>query len=806
MRPKPFAARIALLALALALSAAVAAAGPAKKGPTPAAAAGELVRSWLVLGPAAAPLPAFHDAEVRGYGVRDLLEAAPSSDPLASPAAGDEESWLPGATLAWRRVETGPDGLAALDSGGEPGKVPAVARLVAYVRTERYRKLDVEVLGAHPRALRLDGGKVVSGGVGGDAATASGVRGTLELTPGTHRLEVPTVRDPGRDAAWSVGLRIEPGEDGAAPGLVVTTDPERDLTILDVVDAAAATSIDVSPDGDLVAMSLARTVPGTDDRETWVEVRRAADGAGVGTWRGSFGMTDVAWAPTGHRLTYVTSDGAEAKTSTLWLADLDAGTVAPLLERTERLDGYAWSPTGDAIAYWTSVEPPKDETGIKRLREIRDRWNDFRTKSYLHLLTLPDGARHRLTAGPETASFQAFAPDGRRLLFSRDVEDVSRRPYTRSQLWEIDLDTFAARELREFGWLYGAQYAPDGRRLLIRAGPSAFDRVGADLPDDVVPNDYDGQLFVWDPATDAVDPITKSFDPAVTDAVWCPADGAVHLLAADGDRVKLFTWNPATRTFSPRDSGVDVVSKLAVARRVAVAAVYGTSPWTPQVVSAVDLASGRVTTLLRPAASRFARVRTGEVRDFAFEASSGVRIDGRFYLPPDFDPARKYPLIVYYYGGTLPIERDFGGRYPKEWWAAQGFVVYVPQPSGAYGYGQAFSARHVDDWGRTTAGEIVEGAKKFLEAHPFVDPKRVGCIGASYGGFMTMTLVTARTCSRPRWRTPGSRTSRSTGARGTGGTRTRRSRPPGASPGTAPTSTPRSARCTTPTRSRRRSC
>jgi dienelactone hydrolase len=88
------------------------------------------------------------------------------------------------------------------------------------------------------------------------------------------------------------------------------------------------------------------------------------------------------------------------------------------------------------------------------------------------------------------------------------------------------------------------------------------------------------------------------------------------------------------------------------------------------------------------------------------------------------------------------VNRAYGGRYPKNLWAAHGYVVYVLQPSGATGYGQEFSAAHVNDWGKIVAGEIVEGTKKFVEAHPFVDGARLGCIGASFGGFMTQLLVT----------------------------------------------------------------
>ena len=75
-------------------------------------------------------------------------------------------------------------------------------------------------------------------------------------------------------------------------------------------------------------------------------------------------------------------------------------------------------------------------------------------------------------------------------------------------------------------------------------------------------------------------------------------------------------------------------------------------------------------------------------------------------------------------------------------YAAQDYVVYTLQPSGTTGYGQEFSARHVNAWGIQTAEEIIEGTKAFVADHSFVDGDKIGCIGASYGGFMTQYLQT----------------------------------------------------------------
>jgi dipeptidyl aminopeptidase/acylaminoacyl peptidase len=134
-------------------------------------------------------------------------------------------------------------------------------------------------------------------------------------------------------------------------------------------------------------------------------------------------------------------------------------------------------------------------------------------------------------------------------------------------------------------------------------------------------------------------------------------------------------------------------------------------------------------------------IELGEVRDWNYTHSRGETIYGRYYLPPHFDPSKKYPMIVNYYGGCSPTGRNFESRYPHHLYAAQGYVVYIVQPSGATGFGQEFAARHVNTWGQGGAEDIIEGVEKFCATHSFVDKDRIGCIGASFGGFMSQYLV-----------------------------------------------------------------
>ena len=276
-------------------------------------------------------------------------------------------------------------------------------------------------------------------------------------------------------------------------------------------------------------------------------------------------------------------------------------------------------------------------------------------------------------------------------------------------------------------------------------GPSLFGDVGKNVPEGVIPNDYDGQIYIWDPKgeqPDSVQAVAREFDPAIKSAVWHRGDGKIYLDAEDGEFGRLVRYDPEADTFTMIELPFEVTSAVAFARKAPVAVAIGSSMWSPPQVAAVDLTGDAARVIHNPGADWFQTVRTGGSEDFAFTAANGKTIAGRVYFPPGLDRTKKYPALVYYYGGTSPVGRGFGGRYPKEWWASRGYVVYVLQPSGATGFGQEFSAAHVNDWGSTTIDEVIEGTGKMLEALPFVDGKRVGCLGASYGGFMTMGLVT----------------------------------------------------------------
>lgn len=252
---------------------------------------------------------------------------------------------------------------------------------------------------------------------------------------------------------------------------------------------------------------------------------------------------------------------------------------------------------------------------------------------------------------------------------------------------------------------------------------------------------FDYQLFIMDVASREVKPVTKEFNPSVQQMVWS-SDGNIYFTAENRDCVSLYRLNPVNGKFEQLPAGEEVVSGISVAASAPLMAYYGQSAMNPQRLYIYNTRKGREQLKEETATEKLAGVKLGECVDWNFLSSRGDTIYGRYYLPPNFDASRKYPMVVNYYGGCSPTSRYFSSRYPHHLYAALGYVVYVVQPGGASGFGQEFGSRHVNSAGEGPADDIIEGTKRFCEEHSFVDAKKIGCIGASYGGFMTQYLQT----------------------------------------------------------------
>ena len=201
----------------------------------PAAAAEEdaaprvFVREWRLLGPLLEPLPVFAGDEEDEAASKALLEARPLPPEPDSRPSSLKLEWL-GREVSWRPVEVDADGAAVLSAPeGVDGKRAAVAWFSTRLHTQRFLSFALEIESEHPAEAIIDGEAV------GEEDTE------LKLDPGSHRLVVVTVYDPDVEAPWALKVSLE-GEHVQAMG--ISTDGERDLEILDILDQTTVTGLD----------------------------------------------------------------------------------------------------------------------------------------------------------------------------------------------------------------------------------------------------------------------------------------------------------------------------------------------------------------------------------------------------------------------------------------------------------------------------------------------------------------------------------------------------------------------------------
>jgi dipeptidyl aminopeptidase/acylaminoacyl peptidase len=558
---------------------------------------------------------------------------------------------------------------------------------------------------------------------------------TMKLTPASREITLKYISRP--DSRDSVKVVLTTADRSHMS--LTQPDGGRSFRLDDIAYCTRVTGTEVSPSGKYATVTY--TTTGNDKRTRQVtKVREMKDGGKVvvdqlpdGSWNW-LDDSDLLWSvqtrPDGIR-EYITFDPVTASRGVV-ASNLPEGRFTPV-------------PGGRYLVYYTREQGPEEDKRIYRIIEPDDRQPGWRNRSGIALYDLSTGFYRPLTFGSHNTWVCDMAQSGDRLLFGVSRSRLEKRPTTVTSIYQLNLNTMAVDTLvNGDGFVSGAKYSPDASRILISGSPESLGGVGKNVGNGRYPSMTDGQLYIMDIASREVIPATRNFNPSVQGYDWCVGDNMIYFTAEDKDCINLFSLDPDNGKFTLIDVPEDAVGAFSVARNGSVIAVTGQSAVNTDRLYAVDLGGKRSSCRLldAPGDDALADVAFGEVCDFDFVNSIGDTINGRYILPADFDPARKYPVIVNYYGGCSPTSRIFHSRYPHHLYAAMGYIVYVVNPSGATGFGQEFSSRHVNTAGTDPARDIIEGTKEFIRRNSFVDEKKIGCIGASYGGFMTMYLQT----------------------------------------------------------------
>jgi dipeptidyl aminopeptidase/acylaminoacyl peptidase len=556
----------------------------------------------------------------------------------------------------------------------------------------------------------------------------------LELNSGNHKIEIKCIST---NDKVKLAATFDYKDDFKDCEATASLNSKKYFTINDVLEGNNISSSTISPSGKYVLISYSEKVHGNGKSIKYSEIYDLGNKKCISVLRNK-NISNIAWLPRTDRLTYSTDIDEKSE---IFIYDIAKTQETSIINGIKDLSYYVWSPTEDFIVYSTYITADKPGD-LKRIYGSDDRLPYFRNRSFLHKIDINTKIVSQLTAGNLSSSLQDIKPDGSKILFSTSRMDYFEVPFRKQNLYEMNVKTSELKIIWE-NKIYGGdcQYSPNGTMLLVQGGPECFGDMGVNVSEERIPNSYDSQLYFYDLATNNIEAITKNFDPAIGSAYWVN-NKEIYLSVGEKDYGNLYKYDLKTKSFNKINLSVEVLGDIDFAHNKPIAVYTGTSISTPNKLYSIDLKKGTNTTISFPEKERFNDIQFGKTEPWNFVNKSGTTIYGRVYYPPFYDASKKYPVIVNYYAGTSPIERSFGGRYPINVWTAGGYIVYVLQPSGATGFGQDFSALHVNGWGFDAIDDVIDGTKEFLKTHTTADAKNVGCIGASYGGYTTMLIQT----------------------------------------------------------------
>lgn len=587
--------------------------------------------------------------------------------------------------------------------------------------------------------------------VDGEQVAVNGDKAETILTPSQHTVVIKYLtRKNASSDKKSIKLTVTAAN--GAPLSVGDAAAKRAYNIYDVICAPNYPSVSISPNGKFIVV-----------RKTWVdrkgnnhsisELRNSQTNRVMATFE-----ENVKWMPSSNKLyfTQKASDssiaGEEKQDGTLQLITINPLTMEREVLASHLPEGWFQFTTDEkTLIYTLTTEGRKKDPQVYDVKEPEDRQPGWRERSNLAKYDLASGILQPLTFGYHNIYLMDISADSRYLLIGKEEERLTKRPTTLTSFYRLDLGSMNASSattpkvetLIEKGeFLNSAQFSPDGKSILVSASPEAFNGIGKNVEDGQTPSMIDTQLYLMTLSDKKVRPLTKDFNPNVQSVDWSKADGNIYFTAEDKDCVHLFQLNPKSGKFTLLKTPEEYIKSFSLASSAAEMAFSGQSASNADRLYKMNTKALKSQLVDDLSARELKDVELGECKAWNFVNSRGDTLCCRYYLPPHFDVAKKYPMIVNYYGGCSPTSRMFQSRYPHHVYAAMGYVVLVVNPSGATGFGQKFSARHVDTAGEGVAEDIISSTQAFCDEHAFVNRKKIGCIGASYGGFMTQYLQT----------------------------------------------------------------
>ena len=505
----------------------------------------------------------------------------------------------------------------------------------------------------------------------------------------------------------------------------------------------------VSPDGSKVLYSVAFTSIEQNKSNAELWVMDIDGGNHVRLTQSPKSEYNAAWIDGGNKIAFLYPENGKMQ---IFVMNAD-GTGRQCVSSVEKgVDGFLFSPDGSKVLYISQVKwaktvtdtyPDLDKANCHIVDDLMYKHWDEWVSTIPHPF-IADFANGRVGEGTDIMEGEpyeapmkpfggiesfAWAPDGKSLVYvSRKKTGLEYSISTNSDLYQYDLATKTTRNLTE--GMMGYDTAP------------AFSRSGNYLA--WLSMEHDGyesdknRIFVMEMASGKKTDLTADWDYTADGIAWADDEKSLYFTAPFQGCEPIFSINVETHKVDTVASGqYDYASIAPVAGGVI---TMRHSYLSPNEIFSVSK-DGETSQLTHVNDDLLAQLKPVTVEKRMVPTTDGKLMTTWVVLPPDFDPAKKYPAILYCQGGPQQAVSQFwSSRWNLRLMASQGYIVIAPNRRGLPGFGTEWNAQISGDYGGQNMKDYLS-AVDYMKKEPYVDGSHIGAVGASYGGFSVYWLA-----------------------------------------------------------------
>jgi dipeptidyl aminopeptidase/acylaminoacyl peptidase len=533
----------------------------------------------------------------------------------------------------------------------------------------------------------------------------------------------------------------------------------RSINAEDLYLFTTVTEVRISPDGQHVVYTVQRVDRKTEKKFTnlWMAPTNGGE-----AWQFTVGDqrdSSARWSPDGKRIAFLSDRGDKEKPSQLYIIPFAGGEASRLTQIEGEIGQMSWSPDGkqilctvrkkDADTLVRESDEQKKKLGVvsrhyDRLFYKLDGYGYLpHERTHIWVVDAANGKARQLTESEIYDEVHpTWSPDGKWIAF---VSNRSENPDLTPERSDLFIMPRSGGEFKKIetpvGDKYLPSFSPDGKWLAyLGVEGEGVSYKNASLW--LVPTDGSGV------ARNLTERYDIHADSSTINDVGSPETMA-PTWSTDGKRLYFNTvLHGSSKLSSIAVTGDNLKDEIGEGGVVgsftfdkpqkSLAYFYGRMD-DPVQIFARDMMTGKDRQLTRLNRKLLDGIDLGQVEEVWFKGPDNNDLQGWILKPPGFDPAKKYPSIMEIHGGPLT---QYGKLFMHEFYylAAHGYVVYFTNPRGGRGYGETHAKGIYGDWGSVDYADLMAWAD-YMEKQPYIDPKRMGVTGGSYGGYMTVWII-----------------------------------------------------------------